>query len=173
MNDTLTSTSEDTSADIAIIGMDCQWPEADNPDAYWDLLRKGRCGIRRFESAQTGDDLVPARGLLAGAEAFDPAFFGLTPREAATTDPQQRRFFTCAWRALEHAGHAPDDGERSVGVFAGSGTSGYHERLSADPEWADSLGDLEILIGNDKDHLATRLAYLLNLRGPAAPIQTD
>ena len=103
---------------------------------------------------------------------FDAAFFGLTPREAELTDPQQRLFLECCWEALEQRATCR---ARSAGAdrrLRGAGLSTYLLGLSR-PAWlTDEVGTSEMLMGNDKDCLATAVAYKLNLRGPASTVQT-
>ena len=73
-------------------------------------------------------DYVRAGGFVADIDRFDPAFFGLSPREAEVMDPQLRVFLQCAWQALEHAGHVPGEGGLRAAVFAVSGTNRYLAR---------------------------------------------
>ena len=62
-------------------------------------------------------------------------------------------------------------GER-VAVFAGAGLNTYMLQLLANPEAMAAAGGYQAMVGNDKDFLATRVAYKLNLRGPAVAVQT-
>jgi len=110
------------------------------------------------------------RGRVDNLDLFDAAFFGLSPAEAIATDPQQRLMLECAWEAMEAAGYNPH-GQR-IGVFAGAGESHYRDLLRSDATLARSLGDLQLLIGTGKDHIAPRLSYLLDLRGPSVPVNT-
>ncbi len=116
---------------------------------------------------------MPAAGVLSNVKAFDAAFFGYSPREAELMDPQHRIFLECAWAALEDAAIVPERAGGTVGVFAGCGPASYlifnlvpHAELMA-PE-----NLLSLMNGNDKDSLATRVAYKLNLKGPALTVQT-
>ena len=82
-------------------------------------------------------------------------------------DPQHRHFLECAWEALEDAGHPPETFEGSIGVFAGCGMGAYLLQPAHQPRARRAVG-LFLLrhTGNDKDFLATRVSYSLNLRGP-------
>jgi amino acid adenylation domain-containing protein/non-ribosomal peptide synthase protein (TIGR01720 family) len=169
---------------IAIIGLSGRFPGAQDAAELWRNLASGVESISRFspEDLQAGGlgeerlrdpRLVPARGVLEGIERFDASFFGLSPREAASTDPQQRVFLECAWTALEDAGYDPASYEGLVGVFAGSALSSYAwNNLRSNPEVLGSLGALQLGILNGKDHLPTRVSYLLDLKGPSVAVQT-
>jgi acyl transferase domain-containing protein len=174
---------EPTGAEVAIIGMAGRFPAADGVDALWANLRAGVESIARFgadelRAAGVDDETladpayVRAMGFLPGAAEFDAGFFGFTPREAEITDPQQRVFLELAWAALEHAGYAPGTAAGPVGVYAGTGASGYllHNLLP----YAALLGraGFDVMAGNDKDFLATRVSYKLDLRGPSVSVQT-
>jgi amino acid adenylation domain-containing protein len=177
-------------SDIAVIGMACRFPGAPDVDAFWQLLVEGREGISRHDAAsltaagRTGDVLdhanfVAAGGVIDHADCFDAEFFGLGPRDAVTLDPQHRVALECAWHALEHAGYAgyaADESRRNVGevgIFVGVGVNTYLQgQLFAAgpmPEGADSY---HAMSGNDKDFGATRIAYHLDLKGPALAVQT-
>ncbi|HEY6926752.1 MAG TPA: polyketide synthase, partial [Steroidobacteraceae bacterium] len=176
--------AEACARDVAIVGMAVRVPGARTLDAYWDLLRAGREAIRFMDRAEllaAGEDLhrlsdpryVPARGVLEGVELFDAEFFGMSPREAQLTDPQQRHFLECAWEALEDAGYDPRGLTVPVGVFAGCGWNSYLLfNLASQPGLLSSEAAHQTLLGNEKDSLTTRLSYKLNLQGPSIAIQT-
>jgi acyl transferase domain-containing protein len=92
--------------DIAVVGLDCRFPKADDPAALWKLLLDGADGIdeipaERWDAAELHDDGTVnhrAGGLISDADAFDNDFFGITPREAEAMDPQQRVLLQTAWR---------------------------------------------------------------------------
>ncbi len=101
---------------------------------------------------------------------FDAPFFGFSAHDAAIVDPQHRVFLECAWEAFEDAGYNPSISGSGVGVFAGCGANSYR-RQNLDPNMG--MGSmLETMVGNDKDFLATRVAYKLNLTGPAVVVQS-
>ncbi|BDU21604.1 polyketide synthase [Dyella sp. GSA-30] len=107
------------------------------------------------------------------SDLFDASFFGITPREAALTDPQHRLFLEAAWEALESAGYAPTAEASAIGVFAGVATNGYFLGNLLGESQADmSAAAMQMLVGNEKDFLCTRVAYHLNLTGPAVSVQT-
>ncbi len=172
---------------IAIIGMAGRFPGAGNVDAFWGNLKAGRESITHFAdndlelhvAAPDGQREVRARGVLADADQFDAAFFNVQPRDAAQMDPQQRVFLECAWEALENAGYDPERYPGLIGVWAGASLNAYLlYNLCADRDFVARLvsgyqqsGPADFL-GNEKDFLATRVSYKLNLRGPSLTVQT-
>jgi len=108
--------------------------------------------------------------VLDGVPLFDASFFGFSPRDASIMDPQHRHFLECAWEALEDAAHPPQRFSGSIGVFAGSGMNTYLiHNLLANRRLLETAGLFQLKqTGNDKDVLATRVSYQLDLRGPAS-----
>jgi acyl transferase domain-containing protein/acyl carrier protein len=169
---------------IAIVGMAGRFPGAADVRQHWDNLRRGVESIAFFsdeELAAAGVDAgllhnpryVRARGVLQDAELFDAGFFGLSPREAEIMDPQHRVFLETAWQAFENAGYAPGVTALNVGVYAGASLNSYLiASLIANPERMLAAGGYQAMLANDKDFLATRVCYKLNLRGPGVTIQT-
>ncbi len=169
---------------IALIGMAGRFPGAADVEVFWQNLCEGRDSITVFQPHDLDPSLslaernnpayVPARGVIDGVDQFDAAFFGISPKEAELMDPQQRIFLELCWECLERGGHAPDSaGNGPVGVFAGMYTATYMQRhVAAHPDLVDKLGALHVLIGNEKDFIATRIAHKLNLTGPAVNVQT-
>lgn len=167
---------------IAIVGMAGRFPGAVDVEALWSMLRAGHEGIPRFsaETLISGglpgkwlDDAayVRAGGRLDGIERFDAARFGISPREAALMDPQQRLFLECCLHGLEDAGHDSRRFPGWVGVFAGSGAAGYLLERAA-PVLASPAELQRRVMGSLADFLPTRVAYRLDLRGPAVNVQT-
>ncbi|MSU58570.1 MAG: amino acid adenylation domain-containing protein [Pedosphaera sp.] len=170
---------------IAIIGLTGRFPGAENVGEFWRNLVAGVESISTFsdeELAAAGLDIaavqkIPAyirsRGVLKDAECFDAAFFGVNPKEAEATDPQQRVFLEAAWSALESAGYTSENYRGAIGVFAGMSNNSYYlHNLHSRRDVTQLVGWLTTMMGNEKDYLATRVAYKLNLKGPALNIYT-
>ncbi|MBL9166640.1 MAG: aminotransferase class III-fold pyridoxal phosphate-dependent enzyme [Verrucomicrobiales bacterium] len=176
--------------DIAIIGMSGRFPGAEGVSEFWIKICQATECITHFSDEEllkagaNPEDLenpafVRARGTLENPELFDAAFFGFTPRDAELTDPQHRLFLECAWETFESAGYVPDSIQGRVGVYAGSSLNTYFlahvlQNQQSISEFTRSfqVDRYPVLVGNDKDYLATRVAYKFDLRGPAITIQT-
>jgi acyl transferase domain-containing protein/acyl carrier protein len=172
-----------TDHSIAIIGMSGRFPGAPSIERFWENLRYGVESIASFSRADlqaAGVDslafdnpaYVPAGSVLEDVELFDAPFFGFSPREAESLDPQHRLFLETAWHALEDAGYDAATFPGLVGVYGGCAMSSYLDHLQANPEFMALLGYLQVHIGNDKDYLTTRVSYKLDLKGPSFSIQT-
>lgn len=172
-------------ASVAIVGMAGRFPGARNLAEFWGNLRDGVESVRSLSvedllaAGVTQEELespgyVRRAAILDDVALFDAAFFGLSPLDASIMDPQHRHFLECAWEALEDAGHPPRSFGGSIGVFAGSGLNSYLiHNLLANRKLRESAGLFQLKqTGNDKDVLATRVAYQFDLRGPAINVQT-
>jgi acyl transferase domain-containing protein len=169
---------------IALTGMAGRFPGAETVGAFWRNLVEGREAIRLaseeelqaagVDAALIADpDYVRASSQVKDPEYFDAPFFGFSAREAEIIDPQQRVFLECAWSALEDAGCDPSAFAGAIGVFAGAGLNTYAPvNLMSHPELLESVGWYQAMVANDKDFLCSRVAYKLNLRGPAVGVQT-
>ena len=177
------------SSDVAIIGMSGRFPGAEDVDAFWQNLRDGVESVSFFSDEEIEQDdptllnhpnYVQAGAVLPNIDLFDASFFGISPKEAATMDPQQRIFLECAWEALENAGYNPESYAGSVGVYAGSSLSTYlvnnvspNLGYSANrPLIEADMLQLQVKLGNDRNYLPTRVSYKLNLTGPSVNVQT-
>ncbi|BDU21877.1 polyketide synthase [Dyella sp. GSA-30] len=168
---------------IAIIAMAGRFPGASSVEAFWDNLCAGRDSITFFAADEIDPGVpaeeradpsyVAARGVIDGVEDFDAAFFGISPREAELTDPQQRIFLELCWECLERGGYVPDAHDVPVGVFGGMHNATYFQRhISTRPDLVEKLGAFPVMLANEKDYLATRVAHRLNLTGPAISMNT-
>jgi acyl transferase domain-containing protein/thioesterase domain-containing protein len=180
---------ESRGQDVAVIGMAGRFPGAPDLDAYWRVIEEGRDTITRGTDLSAAipsgpavpapENFVAARGVLAAVEDFDASFWGYTPREAATLDPQHRLWLELAHDALESAGYARAGHNQVISVFAGSFMSSYlHGHLiptrAALEEFLRLQGtpSFALMVQNDPAFLPSRSAYKLNLRGPAINVQT-
>lgn len=168
---------------IAIIGMGCRFPGANNPDAFWDFLKRGGDAIGEIpqerwdvDAYYDPDPTVIGKmytrfgGFIDHFDKFDASFFGMTPREVTNLDPQQRWLLEVSWEALEHAAFNPDKLNKSkTGVFVGIGPVDYlaHAREKLQYEIDAYLGT-----GTDNSVASGRLSYFLGLNGPSLAVDT-
>lgn len=177
------SKHKDTSHDIAIIGMAGRFPGAETIDDLWDLLIEGKETTKFFSNEELDISIpdrlkndkayVKARGIIKDAEKFDPAFFGINPKLADLMDPQQRIFLEIAWEVLEKTGHLFPVYSKKVAIYAGSGSNTYYvNNLLQYPDLIENVGSLQVLTVNEKDYIASRTAYHLNLKGQAVSVNS-
>ncbi|NES02152.1 MAG: type I polyketide synthase [Okeania sp. SIO2F4] len=171
---------------IAVVGMGCRFPGgANNPDAFWELLRGGRDAAREVPSERWDIDSYyhPDPGTIGKMyvrksnflheeiDKFDADFFGIAPKEAVSIDPQQRLLLEVSWEALENAGIAPKKQTGSCnGVFIGINNSDYMQ-LQMNSSNGNSLGAY-FFTGNTPSVAAGRLSYYLGWQGPAMAVDT-
>lgn len=167
---------------IAIAGAACRLPGAEDLDAFWALLAAGRDAVTeippdRFDQArwlhprksEAGRSYTFAAGTIGDAAGFDAQAFGLSPREAAEMDPQQRVLLEAAAHAFEDAGWPAERAAgRNVAVFIGGSSTDYAELRLADPSAADRF----FMTGNALSILSNRIGNVFDLRGPAQTIDT-
>ncbi|GCE59889.1 linear gramicidin synthase subunit B [Microcystis aeruginosa NIES-4285] len=167
---------------IAIIGLACRFPGADNPEAFWQLMRNGvdaiadippeRWDIERFydPTPATAKKMYSRQGgFLKNVDQFDPQFFRISPLEATYLDPQQRLLLEVTWEALENAAIVPETlaGSQS-GVFIGISDVDYHRLAYQSPTNLTAY----VGTGNSTSIAANRLSYLFDLRGPSLAVDT-
>jgi myxalamid-type polyketide synthase MxaE and MxaD len=167
---------------IAIVGIGCRFPGANDPAAFWQLLRDGVDAIRevpadRFDqhAFYDPDPATPGKmntrwgGFLGQVDRFDANFFGISPREALRMDPQQRLLLEVTWEALQDAGQVPERlAGTQTGVFIGISTNDYGRLQWDDLERIDAYAGT----GNALSIAANRISYLLDFRGPSLAIDT-
>jgi acyl transferase domain-containing protein/SAM-dependent methyltransferase len=172
--------------DIAVVGMAGRFPDAPDLDRFWTNLVAGHESVRPLsvtEYLAAGGDpaglddpyLVRKASVVDGIDLFDADFFGCRPAEAEMLDPQHRLFLECCYHALEHAGHNPDRFGGLTGLYAGASQSHYfmtHVSLRLAAGGAPSMDWFSAALSNDPGVFVTRVAYELNLTGPAVSVQT-
>ncbi|MEU2221534.1 alpha/beta fold hydrolase [Streptomyces sp. NPDC018347] len=169
---------------IAIVGMACRVPGAEDPAGYWELLRAGTDAVTDIPAERWDNEAYRAAGpdapgtirtrragLIADVDGFDAAFFGVSAREAAHMDPQQRLFLETGWEALENAGiAAPDLAGSRTGVYVGVTGNDYWQSLMNGLPLPDL--DVYALTGHASTFAAGRLSYWLGLSGPSLSVDT-
>ena len=171
-----------TQSDVAIIGMSCRFPGAENIEEFWENLKQGVDSITEIDAEQWQDidwyNNDPKQqnksyskwgGFIKDKDTFDPLFFGISPREAVLMDPQQRLFLQECWRTIEDAGYTSKTiDKQNVGVFVGASSGDYQHLLAQNQAAKDGFA----FMGNSQAILAGRIAFLLNLKGPALTLDT-
>lgn len=175
----------DVAEPIAIVGMGCRLPGAENIETYWQVIAEGIDCISEVPPDRWDVDELydpspdtPGKmntrwgGFLGNPRLFDPLFFGITPREASKMDPQQRVVLEVAWEAMERGGLSPERlAGTNTGVFIGIGGTDYSKapaHLDNYLEHIDAYGGT----GNALSIAANRLSYLLDLHGPSLAVDT-
>ncbi|WP_213938240.1 non-ribosomal peptide synthetase [Pseudomonas sp. dw_612] len=153
---------------MAIIGMAVNVAGAPNLDEFWAMVQGGGLGIEHFPAAE---GRVGARSQLAGMLDFDPEYFGISRQEARLMDPQQRHLLMACVQALQHAAITPSaDGPR-IGLIASCGETTYFQQMLRESADGDLPDGFQMALHHDKDFLATKAAYHLDLTGPAMSVQ--
>jgi acyl transferase domain-containing protein/acyl-CoA synthetase (AMP-forming)/AMP-acid ligase II/acyl carrier protein len=167
---------------IAVVGIGCRFPNAENPEEFWHQLRNGIDGISEVPSQRwnmnqfyTQEAATPGKmntrwgGFLSQVDQFDSAFFGISPREANSIDPQQRLLLEVAWETFEDAHIAPERLAGSqTGVFVGISSDDYSRLEFERPEHIDAYAGT----GNAFSIAANRLSYVFDLHGPSMALDT-
>ncbi|MEU3199948.1 SDR family NAD(P)-dependent oxidoreductase [Streptomyces sp. NPDC006996] len=181
------STADISPTDIAIVGMACRLPGANDPEAFWQRIMEGREMLTRLTDEELRDAGVPAEvfrdpsfvrvtSLIDGYGELDTDFFGITPSEARLMDPQHRLFLELCWRALEDVGCDPGAYDGEIGVFAGGGRHSYlryvEPSLDEIDELDGSIRGLQAEVGSYGDFMATRTSFRLGLTGPSLNVAT-
>ena len=170
--------------EVAIVGMAARFPGAVDIKQFWENLWNGVSSIRSFsidelrasgidEATLSHPSFVNSGAVIEDADCFDATFFGFSPLEAEVMDPQQRIFLECAWETLEDAGYDPFAYKGAIGVFGGVSPNTYFQNnLMARPDVLKKIGPQLTRLSNEKDHLCTRVAFKLNLKGPGINVNT-
>ncbi|MFD8902966.1 SDR family NAD(P)-dependent oxidoreductase, partial [Streptomyces ardesiacus] len=179
---------EDEREPVAIVAMSCRYPGGvRSPEDLWRLVADGTDAIGPAptdrgwdlgalldtdpDGTGTGTGFTGEGGFVHDAGAFDAGLFGMSPREALATDPQQRILLELAWETFERAGLAPDALRgRDVGVFVGTGGQDYYDDLDADA--VSDVVDGYLSTGTSAAVLSGRLSYTFGLEGPALSVDT-
>jgi len=161
---------------IAVIGMSGRYPQAKDLKQFWENLAQGKDCITEmppsrwdvnqyYDPDPKKEDKIYCKwiGMLDDIEYFDPLFFKISPAEAKNMDPQHRMLLEEAYTAFENAGYSNKAlSNKKCGVYVGIiGT-----------EYAALVSNADDITGNNPAIGAARIAYFLNLKGPAISIDT-
>ncbi|MEW6234617.1 MAG: type I polyketide synthase [Candidatus Omnitrophota bacterium] len=181
----LEAVERSSSEPLAVIGMSCRFPGgADDPESFWRLLHDGVEAIAEVPADRWDIDVLydpnpdaagkmntRRGGFLRKVDEFDPQFFGVSPREAESMDPQHRLLLEVSWEALERAGQIRNRlPGRQIGVFIGI-TSNDYSQIGMNAGGLDSI-DAYHITGNTNNVAAGRLSYIFGFHGPCMAIDT-
>ncbi|MEM9214080.1 MAG: amino acid adenylation domain-containing protein [Cyanobacteria bacterium P01_F01_bin.150] len=165
--------------DIAIVGLQGRFPQADHLDQYWENLKanvssiteipRERWDYQDFYHPEKGrnDKMYCVRGgFLTEIDKFDPLFFGITPLEAKSMNPEERIMLEVVWSTLEDAGYSRQMlNQQKVGVYLGANSFGYPLRKRN--------GNINASMDLTTYNLPNRISYFFNFTGPSMVIDTS
>lgn len=169
---------------IAVIGLACKVPGADNYKEFWELILQGKETIQFFNKEELKEsgvlpqlyqrsEYVAARGILCDIDKFDAGFFNYAPSEARIMDPQHRIFLEQSWSAIEDAGYVASQFPGKIGVYAGMNDSTYlNHHLLQNFQIRTDYDTQQLLLATSTHYLATKVAYALGLTGPSVTVNT-
>jgi acyl transferase domain-containing protein/NADPH:quinone reductase-like Zn-dependent oxidoreductase/acyl carrier protein/short-subunit dehydrogenase len=167
---------------VEILGRACVAPSAKNVTELLEVLKEGRCTVTSIQAGRwnqarfwhpsrsvPGKAYTFAAGVIEDVFDFDPVFFGLSAREAANMDPQQRILLQTVWRAIEDAGLSISllRTER-VGVYIGASSLDSGNLQVEDP----ASGSPHFMTGNTLSIISNRISHIFGLAGPSMTIDT-
>lgn len=168
---------------IAVIGLDCKFPGGSNgPDQFWEALLNKKDGIISIPEDRwdhsfyydaeggKGKTFVDSAGFISGVFDFSPSSFGMSEKETADIDPQQRLLIQSSWNSIQNAGYRIDTIKERTGVFFGLSYRDYYDFDMA-PNGVNAYTAANTL-GNINAVAAGRVAYVLGLNGPAIQLDT-
>ena len=171
---------------IAVIGMACRFPGANDVQAFWRLLAEGEhainegqpgSGIGRlgqlFRGTTVQSEACRFAAFIDDVDRFDAEFFRISPVEAQYLDPQQRIMLETSWQALENAGIDPEGlrGSRT-GVYGGISNNEYRGIILESSDTADPAPSLYTVSGTSYNTAIGRVAFAMGLQGPAIALDT-
>ncbi|MER7991166.1 beta-ketoacyl synthase N-terminal-like domain-containing protein [Streptomyces noursei] len=157
---------------VAVVGLALRVPGSADPETFWSGLADGQVSLPAARNAAEADGPLQA-GQIDRLAEFDAELFGMSPAQAAVTDPQHRVLTELVWQALEDAGIDPGATTDRVGVFAGCGPDAYlHANVLTDEQLVRVHGQEQLQLGNSRDFLTTAISYRLGLTGPSMTVQT-
>ncbi|MEU5552253.1 beta-ketoacyl synthase N-terminal-like domain-containing protein [Micromonospora sp. NPDC047793] len=176
-------TRRDTGLEIAVVGMAGRFPQAEDIDRFWANLVEGVDAISRFtddelvgvgvaRAALADEKYVRAKGVFPNIEYFDAEFFNYAPADATLLDPQVRALHEEVFHALEDAGYSAEGRPEAIGLFLGATNNLPWETHTLTSHILESGMTFTGMQLNDKDFAATRIAYALDLKGPAFTLHT-
>ncbi|MCP2028485.1 acyl transferase domain-containing protein/acyl carrier protein [Flavobacterium sp. HSC-32F16] len=172
-----------TGLELAIIGISCRVPGADNWREFWNNLLDAKESIHFYNDDELENlgvdktvfskkDYVKAKSVVNNKGSFDNLFFKYSIKEAALMNPTHRMFHENVWEALEDSGYTPDQVKGKISLYAGVGDDTNWKAYAMMKNRDGLIDDLTLNFISSKDHLASLIAYKLNLQGAAYSINT-
>ena len=177
---------QQTGEPIAIVGMACRFPQANNLSEFWRLLEAGENAVsdgvpgsgegrlgELFQNASMQSEASRHAAFIDDVDRFDAPFFRISPVEAHHLDPQQRLMLETSWQALEDAGIDPDGLKGSrTGVYAGISNMDYRGMIMQASDTSEPASSLYMVSGTSYNTAIGRVAFALGLNGPAIALDT-
>lgn len=171
---------QDGCEDIAIIGISCNYPKAEDYEQFWDNLMEGKVSTSRVPKDRWEDEAYyeeggnsPRKyycntgGFIENYHFFDCKHFQISPREAEFMDPQQKLFLMQVWKLFEDACYTRDTIDRSTGVFVGAMTNDFN--IISSQQAIEREGSYR---ASDTYQISNRISYYWDLHGPSLTIDT-
>ncbi|MEI2270908.1 SDR family NAD(P)-dependent oxidoreductase [Sphingobacterium sp. ML3W] len=173
--DFMNHTNNYTGLEVAIIGLSCRFPGANNWREFWENIKSGKEQLKYVdfeESMNLDEGYINSYFSVDNKDKFDPVFFGYRPDEVEIMNPVHRMFHECVWEALEDSGYGNSKTRDITGIYAGANSDFDWQVYSKIKGSGATIDNFTKDILSNRDFLCSLIAYKLDLRGPACFVNT-
>ncbi|KID58857.1 hypothetical protein JF50_03130 [Pseudoalteromonas luteoviolacea] len=167
---------DNSTQDIALIGLSCQYPDSQNHTEFWDNLVNEKDLLKRLSESTEQGDITWLDSWVEGQDQFDPEFFNISEKNAKTMSYSQRQLLLHAWKAIEDAGYCAENMPNTGVYVSSSGADNPDLNLQdkfKDGQFILNAQDYVASTINQPGTLPTTISYHLGFTGPSLFVHSN
>lgn len=158
---------------VAVVGLSCRFPGADNCEQFWDNLINGVDSVKKIpETRWNASEKTPQSqwvGLVDDVDSLDCRLFKISPADAELMDPQQKMLLQTVWHCIEDSGIPLQELQsKRTAVYISYFTSDHRNILVR----AETKPSAAAMLGNCDSCIANRISFIFNFTGESLSVNT-